>query len=105
MERMDHSSPGAAMTYLHVSKGRSRHIADKLSGQLRAARGTDSESAGTDLMAREWHGAGYGQNLPGIDSGQNVPVTWGNGVVETRGLEPLTPALQRRTRWSHWPER
>lgn len=45
MERMGHSSPRAAMIYLHVSKGRSRHIADKLSNQLRAARATDDESA------------------------------------------------------------
>jgi integrase len=45
MERMGHSSPRAAMIYLHVSKGRSRHIADKLSTRLRAARTTDNESA------------------------------------------------------------
>ena len=38
--------PRAAMIYLHVLKGRSRHIADKLSTQLRAARATDNESAG-----------------------------------------------------------
>jgi integrase len=44
MERMGHSSPRAAMIYLHVSKGRSRHIADKLSAQLKAAREADSES-------------------------------------------------------------
>jgi hypothetical protein len=43
MERMGHSSPRAAMIYLHVSKGRSRHIADKLGAQLRAARVTDTE--------------------------------------------------------------
>ena len=44
MERMGHSSPRAAMIYLHVSKGRSRRIADKLSNQLRAARASDNES-------------------------------------------------------------
>jgi hypothetical protein len=32
------TSPRAAMIYLHVSKGRSRHIADKLSIRLRDAR-------------------------------------------------------------------
>jgi hypothetical protein len=26
----------------------------------------------------------------------DTPLTWGFVVVETRGLEPLTPALQRR---------
>lgn len=31
-------SPRAAMIYLHVSKGRSRHIADTLSSRLREAR-------------------------------------------------------------------
>ena len=35
MERMGHASPRAAMIYLHVSKGRSRHIADKLNARLR----------------------------------------------------------------------
>jgi hypothetical protein len=44
MERMGHSSQRAAMIYLHVSKGRSRHLADKLSAQLRAARATDDGS-------------------------------------------------------------
>jgi integrase len=43
MERMGHSSPRAAMIYLHVSKGRSRHIADKLSRRLRAARTADDK--------------------------------------------------------------
>jgi hypothetical protein len=38
MERMGHASPRAAMIYLHVSKGRSRHIADRLSIRLREAR-------------------------------------------------------------------
>lgn len=38
MERMGHASPRAAMIYLHVSKGRSRHIADRLSARLREAR-------------------------------------------------------------------
>ncbi len=32
------------MIYLHVSKGRSRRIADKLSNQLRAARASGNES-------------------------------------------------------------
>jgi hypothetical protein len=27
---------------------------------------------------------------------RNQVLTWGNVVVETRGLEPLTPALQRQ---------
>jgi integrase len=40
MERMGHASPRAAMLYLHVSKGRSTHIADRLSDRLRAARDT-----------------------------------------------------------------
>jgi len=31
--------------------------------------------------------------------GGAAPLTWGFGVVETRGLEPLTPALQNR-RWA-----
>lgn len=38
MERMGHASPRAAMIYLHASKGRSRHIADRLSIRLREAR-------------------------------------------------------------------
>lgn len=38
MERMGHASPRAAMIYLHVSKARSRHIADRLSARLREAR-------------------------------------------------------------------
>jgi hypothetical protein len=38
MERMGHSSTRAAMIYLHVSKGRSRVIADKLNDRLRQAR-------------------------------------------------------------------
>ncbi len=38
MERMGHASTQAAMIYLHVSKGRSRHIADNLSEQIRRAR-------------------------------------------------------------------
>jgi integrase len=60
MERMGHSSPRAAMIYLHVSKGRSRHIADKLNSRLREARppsgndgkghaeGTESSSGSED---------------------------------------------------------
>jgi hypothetical protein len=51
-------------------------------------------------MAREWHGAGHRLSPPKVCGGQIVPVTWCYGVVETRGLEPLTPALQRRTRRS-----
>jgi integrase len=39
---MGHSSPRAAMIYLHISESRSRHIADKLSAQLRVARADDS---------------------------------------------------------------
>lgn len=42
MERMGHSSPRAAMVYLHISKGRSREIADRLSNQIRAARAGSS---------------------------------------------------------------
>jgi len=41
MERMGHSSTRAAMIYLHVSKGRSRVIADKLNDRLRQARPKD----------------------------------------------------------------
>jgi integrase len=38
MDRMGHSSSRAALIYLHVSKGRARHIADTLSAQIKAAR-------------------------------------------------------------------
>jgi integrase len=38
MDRMGHSSPRAALIYLHVSKNRARHIADKLSAQIASAR-------------------------------------------------------------------
>ena len=47
MERMGHASPRAAMIYLHVSKARSRHIADRLSARLREARPqVDSDALG-----------------------------------------------------------
>ncbi len=45
MERMGHASPRAAMIYLHVSKGRSRHIADRLSARLREARPKSEDEA------------------------------------------------------------
>jgi hypothetical protein len=38
MDRMGHPSSRAALIYLHVSKGRSRHIAASLSAQIKAAR-------------------------------------------------------------------
>jgi integrase len=38
MDRMGHSSSRAALIYLHVWKGRARHIADTLSAQIKAAR-------------------------------------------------------------------
>lgn len=44
MERMGHASPRAAMIYLHVSKGRSRHIADKLNERLKQARPASESS-------------------------------------------------------------
>jgi integrase len=47
MERMGHASPRAAMIYLHVSKARSRHIADRLNARLREARPeVDGDSLG-----------------------------------------------------------
>ena len=44
MDRMGHSSPRAALIYLHVSKARSRHIADSLSDQIKAARAKGDQS-------------------------------------------------------------
>jgi integrase len=38
MERMGHASTRAALIYLHVSKGRSKHLADGLSNLIDAAR-------------------------------------------------------------------
>jgi hypothetical protein len=48
-------------------------------------------------MVAMWHACGtrmdLAVNLMGEGAG-NQALTWGNVVVETRGLEPLTPALQ-----------
>jgi len=67
MERMGHASPRAAMIYLHVSKARSRHIADRLSARLREARPQVDKDAlghaeGTQTLneARENGGASGG---------------------------------------------
>jgi hypothetical protein len=92
MERMRHASQRAAMIYPHISKGRSRHIADRLSARLREARPKTGDDA-----------QGHSEGTPplnearqdgGVSRERALPCT--RAVVETRGLEPLTPALQRQ---------
>ncbi|MFF0266065.1 tyrosine-type recombinase/integrase [Kribbella sp. NPDC004536] len=70
MERMGHSSPRAAMRYLHVSKGRSREIAVKLNARLRDARPKPGQDS---LGHAEGTEAKKSSEIEGIDSLESGP--------------------------------
>ena len=82
----------AASIYQHATRERDRKIADGLSEQIKTAR---LSAAGRDDTEPDGHATGTGRA-----SGARSPRSDGAfplvRVVETRGIEPLTPALQRR---------
>jgi hypothetical protein len=94
---MGHASSRAAMIYQHISKDRDRHIADGLSAQIENARDEQGDEVngwcGT-RVARGW----IWLSTSAREGAGNQALTRGKKIVETRGLEPLTPALQRRFR-------
>jgi hypothetical protein len=79
MRRVGHSTARAAMRYQHSTDRQDQEIAAEMSRRLAWPVRT-SESRG-EHMAR-----------------QARPIDWLGlfPLVETRGIEPLTPALQRR---------
>ena len=92
MVRMGHSTTRAALIYQHATRERDRKITDGLSEQIKTARRSAAGRRHRAGRARNEHGERerclISVTRPGVSAGQ--------AVVETRGIEPLTPALQRR---------
>jgi hypothetical protein len=85
MARMGHSSVRAALIYQHASRSRDKQIADGISHNVRAARSM-GHADGHDGLTQMTQALGHLADLVrSVDS-----------VVETKGLEPSTPAVQRR---------
>ena len=102
MARMGHPSTRAAVIYQHASAQRDRAIAQSLNNIIEVEQNRAEAPAATaaaretpPLMAREWHAEVSGARKEGTGEAAQV-FDLRLREVETRGLEPLTPALQRQ---------